>query len=190
MPHCLLLLFMFCLANPCKVLEAIDWISPTRLMKSLQVTWYGAMILLMKWGFLKYWIYKKLYVSAEDQSLSSRLVIHVSQVWWLSDTKEVLLEMLAYVSKILAIVQFNKEVFHCYRIIIPHLWPSMCVYYKDLRLRKTSESPIPAPDLIMLPFTICVFYSWRMKEGKHRKMITGGREKLCTVFHWLITEKM
>lgn len=78
-------------------------------------------------------------------------------VWWLSDVKEVLLEMLTYVSKVLAMVQLNKEVFHCYRIIIPHLWPRMCVYYKDLRLRKTSESSVPAPDLIMLPFTICWF---------------------------------
>lgn len=51
MYHFLPLLFISCLTNPHKVLEVIDWVSPTGWSENVQVAQYGVIRMIKKMEF-------------------------------------------------------------------------------------------------------------------------------------------
>lgn len=109
-------------------------------------------------------------------------------VWWLSSAKEVLFGMLAYVSKIFAVVQFNKEEFPVISSV-SHIRDQALVFITKTWGGEKHLSPHPHPRPYHASFPHLLILELE-GEGRRNELITGGGEKLCGVFHWLIIGKM
>lgn len=90
---------------------------------------------------------------------------------------------MAYVSTVFAMVHIQQGGIP----VLPHYYSifvgkGVCLLQRPEGKPRT-EAPSPALDLILFPFTICLFQSWRIKEVKSRKMIIEEGENLCRVFY-------
>lgn len=93
-------------------------------------------------------------------------------VWWLSSAKEVLFGMLAYVSKIFAVVQFNKEEFPVISSV-SHIRDQARVFItKTWGGEKHLSAPSPPPTLsrFLSPSAYFRVGGWRKKKrADHRR---------------------